>query len=62
MKKLNYFNITILITMFISSFILIHDFTFYGFIPMLKGKAYIVTYFGLFVDFMALCLLEISIQ
>lgn len=62
MKKFNLFKIVPLITMLICSFLLIHDFIFWGVIPMFSGVTYQLTYFGLFLDVIAIGLLELSIQ
>lgn len=61
-KKVNYFNILVLITMILSSCLLLHDLIAYGIIPLFSGKFYMVTYFGLFIDISALLLLESAIQ
>lgn len=60
--KLNIFNIIVLITMLGAGALLIHDFIFWGVIPMFTGEFYCLTYFGLFVDIIAIGLLEVSIQ
>lgn len=60
--KINFFNIVILITAVISSVLLIHDFLFWGVIPMFIGNFYCLTYFGMFLDLIAIGLLECSIQ
>lgn len=61
-KKVNYFNILVLITMILSSCLLLHDLIAYAIIPLFSGKFYMVTYFGLFIDISALFLLESAIQ
>ena len=60
--KINFFNIVILITAIICSYTLIHDFIFWGVIPMFTGNFYCLTYFGMFLDLIAIGLLECSIQ
>ena len=60
--KLNLFNIVVLISMLGASALLIHDFIFWGVIPMFSGEAYALTYFGLFLDLIAIAVLEASIQ
>lgn len=60
--KLNIFNIIVLISMLGAAALLIHDFIFWGVIPMFTGEFYCLTYFGLFVDVIAIGLLEVSIQ
>lgn len=60
--KLNFFNIVVLISMLGAAALLIHDFIFWGVMPMFTGNFYCLTYFGLFVDVIAIGLLEVSIQ
>lgn len=60
--KINLFNLVSLITMIICSALLIHDFIFWGVIPMFSGVTYQLTYFGLFIDVIAIGLLELNIQ
>ena len=60
--KINFFNIVILIPAIICSYTLIHDFIFWGVIPMFSGVFYELTYFGLLLDVIAIGLLEMSIQ
>ena len=61
-RKLNYFNILVFITMIISGTLLIHDFIFWGVIPMFTGTFYQLTYFGLFIDVVAIIMLDVSVQ
>jgi hypothetical protein len=61
-RKFNYFNILVFITMIISVALLIHDFIFWGVIPMFTGTFYQLTYFGLFIDVIAIIMLDVSIQ
>jgi len=60
--KLNIFNIIVLITMLGAGALLIHDFIFWGVIPMFSGITYQLTYFGLLIDLTCIALLEVSIQ
>lgn len=60
--KLNLFNVVILVSMLGASILLIHDFIFWGVIPMFTGTFYTLTYFGMFIDFIAIFLLEMCIQ
>lgn len=60
--RINYFNILVFITMIISGGLLIHDFIFWGVIPMFTGTFYQLTYFGLFIDVVAIIMLDVSIQ
>lgn len=61
-RKFNYFNILVFITMIISGALLIHDFIFWGVIPMFTGTFYQLTYFGLFIDVIAIIMLDVSVQ
>jgi hypothetical protein len=61
-RKLNYFNILVFISMIISGGLLIHDFIFWGVIPVFSGTFYQLTYFGLFIDVVAIGMLDLSIQ
>lgn len=61
-RKLNYFNILVFITMIISGTLLIHDFIFWGVIPVFSGTFYQLTYFGLFIDVIAIGMFDLSIQ
>lgn len=60
--KINLFKLLVLITIIISGGLLIHDFIFWGVLPVFSGTFYQLTYFGLFIDVMAIALLDISIQ
>ena len=60
--KINLFNLVSLITIVICSALLIHDFIFWGVIPMFSGVTYQLTYFGLFLDVIAIGLLDLNFQ
>lgn len=60
--KFDFFNIMMGITAIAASCLLIHDFIFWGVIPMFTGTFYQLTYFGLFLDLFAIAMLEMSIQ
>ena len=60
--KIDLFKVIVVINFFICSFVLIHDFVFWGIIPMFKGEFYQLTYLGLFIDISAVLLLDLSIQ
>lgn len=60
-RKINYFNILIFITMIISGGLLIHDFIFWGIVPVFSGTFYQLTYFGLFIDVIAIAMLDLSV-
>lgn len=61
-RRLNIFNLVVLVTMILCGALLIHDFVYWGVIQMFAGVTYQVTYFGLFIDFVAIGLMEASIQ
>jgi hypothetical protein len=65
-RKSNYrispFKCLVFINFLLASGLLIHDFIFWGIIPMFKGQFYQLTYLGLFIDFIAFLLVDISIQ
>lgn len=58
--KLNLFNVLMFITMIISGGVLLHDFIFWAVIPIFSGQFYMLTYFGLFVDLIAVAMLDVS--
>ena len=60
--RISPFKVLVFINFLLCSGLLIHDFVFWGIVPLFKGECYQLTYFGLFMDFSAICLLEISIQ
>lgn len=62
MFTINFFNILILVTVIVTSALLIHDFIFWGIVPMFTGTFYTVTYFGMFLDLMSILALEVSLQ
>ena len=60
--KIDLFKVFVFINFLLASGLLIHDFIFWGIIPMFSGVFYQLTYLGLFLDISALFILEISIQ
>lgn len=60
--RINYFNILVFITMIISGGLLIHDFIFWGIVPVFSGTFYQLTYFGLFIDVIAIAMLDLSVR
>ena len=60
--KLNWFNVFMFISACIGAFILIHDFIVWGIIPLINGEFITLTYFGMFIDLIAIGLIEITIQ
>ena len=65
-KKSNYkispFKCLVMLNFLLASALLIHDFIFWGIVPLFKGQFYQLTYLGLFIDFSAFLLIDISIQ
>ena len=55
-------NLMVLVTMILCGALLIHDFVFWGIIPMFSGITYQLTYFGLLIDVICMALLDLSIQ
>lgn len=60
--KIDYFKVLVVINFIICSALLIHDFVFWGIIPMFTGVYYQLTYVGLFIDLSALMIVDLSIQ
>ena len=61
-RKINYSNILIFITMLISGTLLIHDFIFWGIVPVFSGTFYQLTYFGFFINVIAIAMLDLSVR
>ena len=61
-RKINRLNTLVFVSLLISGGLLLHDFIVYGIIPLFNGKFYMVSYFGLFIDFIAFMMLEASVQ
>lgn len=60
--RISLFKVFVFINFLLASALLIHDFIFWGIIPMFTGEFYQLTYLGLFIDLSALFIMEISIQ
>jgi len=60
--KINFFNIFVLASVILAGFTLLHDLLVWGIIPLFTGQFYCLTYFGLFVDFAAIFILEAGYQ
>ena len=60
--KINFFNIFVLASVILAGFTLLHDLLVWGIIPLFTGQFYCLTYFGLFVDFAAIFILEAGFQ
>lgn len=54
--KITTFNVLMLVQLLISGFVLGHDLFIWGIKPLFTGQYLIVTYFGMFVDFLALAM------
>ena len=62
MKKINYFNILVFITMILSGGLLIHDTFIFAIKPLFTGDFVCLTYFGFFLDMIGFFMLEVSTQ
>ena len=60
--KLNLFHTFMFLSACIGAFVLIHDFIVWGILPLINGEFITLTYFGMFIDFIAIGLIEITIQ
>ena len=60
--RISPFKVLVFISFLLASTLLIHDFIFWGIIPMFKGEFYQLTYLGLFLDLSAFFIIEVSIQ
>ena len=60
--KISPFKCLVFINFLLASGLLIHDFIFWGIIPMFKGQFYQLTYLGLFLDLGAFFIVEVSVQ
>lgn len=60
--KLNLFHTFMFISSCIGAFVLIHDFIVWAIIPLFTGKFVMLTYFGMFIDLIAIFLIDITIQ
>jgi len=60
--KISLFKVFVFLNFLLCSGLLIHDFIFWGIIPMFKGVFYQLTYLGLFMDFASILIVDVSIQ
>lgn len=60
--KLNLFHTFMFLSACIGAFVLIHDFIVWGILPLFNGEFITLTYFGMFIDLIAIGLIEITIQ
>ena len=58
----SFFNFIMTVSMLISIYLLVHDFIFWGVVPMFSGVTYQLTYLGMFLDVVAIGLIDLSIQ
>lgn len=61
-RKINFFKVVMLLSAILSLILLIHDFIFWGIIPLFSGQFYQLTYFGFFLDLIAIGTLELFFQ
>lgn len=60
--KIDWFRVLVVLFTLLGAGLLIHDFIRYAIIPFFNGMFYQMTYFGLFVDFIAIGLVETGTQ
>lgn len=60
--KIDWFRVLVVFSTLLGIFLLVHDFICYAIIPFFSGYFYQVTYFGLFVEIMAIGLVETGMQ
>lgn len=60
--KIDWFRVLVVLFTLLGAGLLIHDFIRYAIIPFFNGMFYQMTYFGLFVDFIAIGLVEVGTQ
>ena len=60
--RINFFKVIMLLSAILSLFLLIHDFIFWGIIPLFSGEVVQLTYFGFFLDLIAIGTLELFFQ
>lgn len=61
-RKINFFKVVMLLSAILSLILLIHDFIFWGIIPLFTGQFIQLTYFGFFLDLIAIGTLELFFQ
>ena len=60
--KISPFKVFVFLNFILCSGLLIHDFIFWGIVPMFKGEFYQLTYLGLFIDIASILIVDASIQ
>lgn len=61
-KRISFFKVIMLLSALLSLTLLIHDFIFWGIIPLFSGEVVQLTYFGFFLDLIAIGTLELVFQ
>jgi len=61
-RRINFFKVVMLLSAILSLILLIHDFIFWGIIPLFSGEVIQLTYFGFFLDLIAIGTLELFFQ
>jgi hypothetical protein len=61
-RKINFFKVVILLSAILSLVLLIHDFIFWGIVPLFTGHFIQLTYFGFFLDLIAIGVVEMAWQ
>ena len=61
-RRINFFKVVMLLSAILSIVLLIHDFIFWGIIPLFTGEVVQLTYFGFFLDLIAIGTLELFFQ
>lgn len=61
-RKISFYKVIMLLSALLSLILLIHDFIFWGIIPLFTGEVVQLTYFGFFLDLIAIGTLELFFQ
>lgn len=61
-KRINFYKVIMLLAALLSLILLIHDFIFWGIIPLFTGQFIQLTYFGFFLDLIAIGVIEMAWQ
>ena len=61
-RKISFYKVIMLLSALLSLILLIHDFIFWGIIPLFSGEVVQLTYFGFFLDLIAIGTLELFFQ
>ena len=60
--KFNLFHLIMFASACFALGVLIHDFIFWGVMPLFTGETICLTYFGFFVDLLAILIIDLTIQ